>query len=42
MESHNVFAVPFKSFLEKGQLKCYPRYAIFSYGGPHWNLSRKP
>jgi hypothetical protein len=42
MESHDVFAVPFKSLPKKGQLKSYPPYGIFSYGVPHWNLSRKP
>ena len=29
VKSHDVSAVPFKGFQEKGQLKCYPRYAIF-------------
>src|SRR5712672_1259062 len=43
MTSHDVSAVPFKSFQEKGQLNCYPHYAIFSWrGSSHSNTSRKP
>src|SRR5712675_3237588 len=34
--------MPFKSFPEKEQLKCYPRYAIYSYEPSHCNLSAKP
>ena len=42
MELHNASAMPFKSFPENGQLKCYPRYAIFSYRTSHCSLFRKP
>jgi len=33
MKSYDLFAAVFKSFQEKGQLKCYPRYAIFFVQG---------